>query len=117
MTQNTQLSRRQAVGRAGLLVSGAWAGSQASAADVSPARPAPDSPFLFCLNLSTIRGQKLGLVKEIEVAAEAGYQAIEPWIARADGALYAAKHAGRNRTVFAPSAGPPITRTLDTQSS
>ena len=80
MTQTTQLSRRQAVGRAGLLVSGAWAGSQASAADVSPARPAPDSPFLFCLNLSTIRGQKLGLVKEIEVAAEAGYQAIEPWI-------------------------------------
>lgn len=37
--------------------------------------------FRYCLNTSTIRGQKLGLVKEIEVAAEAGYDAIEPWVA------------------------------------
>ncbi len=37
--------------------------------------------FRYCLNTSTIRGQKLGLVQEIEVAAEAGYDAIEPWVA------------------------------------
>jgi len=30
--------------------------------------------------MSTIRGQNLGLVKEIEVAAKAGYSAVEPWI-------------------------------------
>jgi len=36
---------------------------------------------VLCLNTATIRGQKLGLVKEIEVAAKAGYQAIEPWVA------------------------------------
>ena len=29
---------------------------------------------------ATIRGQKLGIVKELEVAAKAGYQAIEPWV-------------------------------------
>ena len=29
---------------------------------------------------STIRGQKLALDKEIEIAAKAGYQAIEPWV-------------------------------------
>jgi 2-keto-myo-inositol isomerase len=31
--------------------------------------------------MATIRGQKLGAVKEIEVAAQAGYDGIEPWLA------------------------------------
>ena len=30
--------------------------------------------------MATIRGQKLGIVKEIEVAAQAGYDGIEPWM-------------------------------------
>lgn len=37
-------------------------------------------PFKYCLNTSTIRGQKLGLEKEIDLAAKAGYQAIEVWV-------------------------------------
>lgn len=41
---------------------------------------AKPSGFRFCLNTSTITGQKLGLVGEIEIAAKAGYVAIEPWI-------------------------------------
>jgi len=36
--------------------------------------------FRYSLNTSTIRGQKLGLEKEIDIAAEAGYSAIEPWV-------------------------------------
>ena len=40
----------------------------------------PLHSFTFCLNTSTIMGQKLGLVKEIEIAAEAGYDGIEIWI-------------------------------------
>ncbi|HEX4412418.1 MAG TPA: sugar phosphate isomerase/epimerase family protein [Lacipirellulaceae bacterium] len=36
--------------------------------------------FHFSFNTSTIRGQKLSLVEEIDIAAQAGYQAIEPWI-------------------------------------
>ena len=46
------------------------------------AEKSPDAtaPFLFCLNTATIRGQKLGIVKEIEIAGKAGYNAIEPWI-------------------------------------
>lgn len=36
--------------------------------------------FRYGLNTSTIRGQKLGLEREIDVAAEAGYDAIEPWV-------------------------------------
>lgn len=37
-------------------------------------------PFGYCLNTATIREQKVGIVREIEIAAEAGYGAIEPWI-------------------------------------
>lgn len=36
--------------------------------------------FKYCFNTSTIRGQKLSLVEEIDIVADAGYQAIEPWI-------------------------------------
>lgn len=36
--------------------------------------------FRYCLNTATIRGQKLSLEQEIEIAGKAGYQAIEPWI-------------------------------------
>lgn len=36
--------------------------------------------FTFCLNASTLRGQNLGIVDEIETAAKAGYDGIEIWI-------------------------------------
>ncbi len=38
------------------------------------------APFRYCLNTGTIRGQKLSLEGEIEVAAKAGYDAIEIWV-------------------------------------
>jgi len=40
--------------------------------------------FSFCLNTSTIMGQKVGLMKELEIAAEAGYDGIEIWIPTLD---------------------------------
>lgn len=47
----------------------------------TPATPAqPASRFRYSLNTSTIRGQKLGIVDEIKLAARAGYEGIEPWI-------------------------------------
>ena len=45
----------------------------------SKARP-QNSSFRYCLNTSTISGQKPGIVKYIEIAAEAGYDGIEVWI-------------------------------------
>jgi len=36
--------------------------------------------FRYCLNTSTISGQKLSLVQQVDVAAKVGYDAIEPWI-------------------------------------
>ncbi len=40
--------------------------------------------FIYCLNTSTIKGQKLTLVEEIDIASRAGYHAIEPWISEID---------------------------------
>lgn len=37
--------------------------------------------FKFCLNTSTIRGQKIGLTKMIETAARAGFDSLELWVA------------------------------------
>jgi 2-keto-myo-inositol isomerase len=77
-----RLSRRRFVAASGAAVGAALlAGSQAGAAAASN-RPGSGGacPFRYCLNTSTIRGQKLGLEKEIDVAAEAGYNAIEPWV-------------------------------------
>jgi sugar phosphate isomerase/epimerase len=42
--------------------------------------PASTSSFLLGLNTSTIRGQKLSIVQEIEIAAKAGFQGMEPWM-------------------------------------
>ncbi|MBC7920210.1 MAG: sugar phosphate isomerase/epimerase [Ferruginibacter sp.] len=41
---------------------------------------APAPGFIHCLNLSTIRGQKLGFVKELEVSAKAGFRSVEIWM-------------------------------------
>jgi 2-keto-myo-inositol isomerase len=44
-------------------------------------RPTPaGAGFRYCLNTATIRGQKLSLPEQIDVAAGAGYQGIEPWV-------------------------------------
>jgi sugar phosphate isomerase/epimerase len=77
-----ELSRRNALTHAGLLAGAAVMGGPLAGAGVSgqPESPLAARPFRFCLNMATIRGQKLGMVKEIEIAAQAGYDAIEPWI-------------------------------------
>ncbi len=55
-------------------------GRPTDAANSQPAARAGTGPFRYCLNTSTIRGQKLGLEREIDIAAQAGYSAIEPWV-------------------------------------
>jgi sugar phosphate isomerase/epimerase len=44
------------------------------------AAKAPKHPFIYCLNTSTIMGQRLKLPQQIDIAAKAGYTALEPWI-------------------------------------
>ena len=38
------------------------------------------SAFTLCLNMSTIRGHKLGFVNELETASKAGFRSVEIWI-------------------------------------
>ena len=49
--------------------------------DILGETPRSDEPFSYCLNTSTLQGQKLDLLEILEIAATAGYQAIEPWLA------------------------------------
>jgi sugar phosphate isomerase/epimerase len=74
MTLN--LTRREALLGAGALVASGAAARRAPAQD----RP-KDEPFGYCLNLSTLQmGQKISVAEEIDVAAAAGFTAVEPWI-------------------------------------
>jgi sugar phosphate isomerase/epimerase len=77
-----KLSRREALTGAGLLAGAAVFGERPGLAAEPAALVAqpPAASFRFCLNTATLRGQKLGIVKEAEIAAQAGYDAIEPWI-------------------------------------
>lgn len=67
--------------RRGFLATGLAAGALAATSNEASAAPKGDpSKFRYCLNTSTIRGQKLPLDQEIDLAAKAGYDGIEPWI-------------------------------------
>jgi sugar phosphate isomerase/epimerase len=81
----SDLSRRDWLKVAGLAASSISLGSAMPAAAASAS--SPYGPFRFCLNMSTIRGQKLTLEQEIDIAAKAGYSGIEPWINEIENAL------------------------------
>jgi 2-keto-myo-inositol isomerase len=70
-------NRRQALQTLGLTAGAALLSNTAASKNVATkARPA----FKYALNMSTIRGHKLGFVKELEVAAKAGFTSVEIWI-------------------------------------
>ena len=70
---NSQLTRRQWIALGGATMA-------ALTTSVSKANHTMPDSFRYCLNTSTIREQKLSLPEQIDVAARAGYQGIEPWI-------------------------------------
>lgn len=79
--QPSALSRRTFLqGTACAGTAGVLAGSATVAAPAPTHASLPAEPFLYCLNTATIRGFKLPLAEQIELAAKAGYQAIEPWV-------------------------------------
>src|SRR5688500_2831696 len=49
---------------------------------LAAAKPAPvgKSRFKYCLNMATIRGHKLGFVKELEIPSAAGFRSVEIWM-------------------------------------
>ncbi|NQT12996.1 MAG: sugar phosphate isomerase/epimerase [Planctomycetes bacterium] len=76
---STDLSRRDMILRTGACFGAAAVGTPVSAAGVSQAQSTSE-PFGYSLNMATIMGQKLSIVEEIEVAAQAGWQGVEPWL-------------------------------------
>jgi sugar phosphate isomerase/epimerase len=73
LTRRDALLTGSAIAGAGLISGGTR--------ELRAVETAPNAePFGYCLNTSTIRGQELGLAKEVDIAAEAGYSGIEPWI-------------------------------------
>ena len=74
------LTRREMLASAGLA---AGAGLMAAVGDKAAAAPASTGKhgnFIFCLNTSTIRGHHLGIEGELDLAAKAGFRAVEPWL-------------------------------------
>ncbi len=80
------LTRREAITRTGAILGATVAAAPlvCNAAVSEASEPASKGSFVLSLNTATIRGQKLGLVKEIELAAKVGFQAIEPWVETID---------------------------------
>jgi 2-keto-myo-inositol isomerase len=78
------LARRTLLATAGLAASSALLGTRPSVSHAATSQP---GPFRFCLNTSTIRGQKIPLEQEINLIAKAGYSGIEPWINEIENAV------------------------------
>ncbi len=66
------------------LATGAAAAALGSASSQAAETNAQAPQFRYCFNTSTIREQKLGIVKEVELIGKAGWDGIEPWIRQID---------------------------------
>ncbi|MBA2113151.1 sugar phosphate isomerase/epimerase family protein [Bremerella alba] len=75
------LDRRQMLSLSGAaaLTSVSLSTGTTIAAEADPKAP---PAIRFCFNTSTIRGQKLTIEQEVDIAAKAGYDGIEPWISK-----------------------------------
>jgi sugar phosphate isomerase/epimerase len=80
---NPELSRRKWLAGATVVI-GAGLTSDLLNQSAEAKDSAKGEPFGYCLNTSTIDGQKLTVVEKVEIATKAGYQAIEPWIRELD---------------------------------
>ncbi|MDN3655735.1 TIM barrel protein [Ferruginibacter paludis] len=69
------LNRRDSLKLSAALVAGIFI-----PASVRATVTAPQGPFRFCLNTSTISGQNPGLLRAIDIASTAGYDGMELWI-------------------------------------
>ncbi len=80
-SKSEELSRRAALSRGAILAGTALAsGATHALAATAEAPAARGTGFIFCLNAATLRGHKLTLVAELELAAKVGYNAVEPWV-------------------------------------
>ncbi len=79
-----ELSRRDWLTRATAALSAAAIAPAATASAETQAPKPRSGPFALSLNTSTISGQKLPITEVVDIAAKAGYDAVEPWIRELD---------------------------------
>ena len=75
---NQNISRRRV-----LQIMGVTAGvsvAEKAESSITQLKTKEKPAFTFCLNMATIRGHKLGFVKELETASAAGFRSVEIWI-------------------------------------
>jgi sugar phosphate isomerase/epimerase len=72
----TSFSRRGLLAAAAAGTAAAITGTK----NIASAAPSSAPRIKYCLNMSTLRGQKLSVPDQVDLAAKAGYDAIEPWI-------------------------------------
>lgn len=75
-----KISRRSAMATASLGLGGFITNRQHTSRIEKKVVQKSVKPFSFCLNASTLRGQNLGIVGELEVASKAGFDGMEVWI-------------------------------------
>ena len=67
----SNLNRREMLAATGGVLAAGFSANASVAAGPAQKRAAAE-PFGYCFNTSTIRGQKLGIVEQINVASQAG---------------------------------------------
>lgn len=75
----TNLNRRELLAATGSVLAAGFSATTYASTSPTPKRSAAE-PFGYCFNTSTIRGQKLGIVEQVDLTAKAGYDSIEPWM-------------------------------------
>ena len=104
------ITRRQWLAGSSMAVGAGLASGSTKPVAAEAKDPPPAEQFGFCLNTSTLQGQKLDLVELIEITSKAGYQGIEPWIreldqyAKSGGSLKDLGQRIRDRGLTVPSA-------------
>jgi len=78
--KKTSINRRKALGGISALTGASLLPHITVGSPKAPKAETQKNNFTYCLNVSTIRGQKSGFVKELEIAAEAGYDSVEIWV-------------------------------------
>ncbi len=71
-------NRRQMLKTTAIAAGAAVLSGPAAAANIKVDKR--NTGFVYSLNMSTIRGQNLGFIKELEVAAKAGFTSVEIWL-------------------------------------
>jgi 2-keto-myo-inositol isomerase len=74
------LPRRNWLQAAGSVALGAALGSGTQGTALATEKVTIPQSLRYCLNMSTVRGQKLSVPEQVDLAAKAGYDSIEPWI-------------------------------------